>query len=355
MVSCLEAGEVDQLYAVGKSIDDSTASLNRYLNKQIRSVLRKRSPSDRKDSCTDVSLYIMQELGSTDYLIFRMGALNTAFELWAEKSTKVDRAPGVDTTQEKYEANSIYAPGLKFFDIWPTTLDRTINVGGVYFGTDKLSHFLGSGYEYYRRYLDDLEKTGSKDSALMGVIRWGVDMESSITGIWVVGVFSYADLEANYQGFLLAKSFCDDERLQNISGRWYLKKEIDVRDFINPNWDETFNANSYTPQRRRRIAANIDRQGLCRKTDWNWLQRHYGTYQQMSANVLWSRWIDTGLSSALLPLLRRQDNAASRKQYRLIAKRYGLTWSYSKLKKFFGTDLLEMTAIPYEDFCQVRR
>jgi len=352
--TALSAGEVDPLYASGEAIQDSSSILNVYLNEQIVKQISALPTSVQKSTCEDVSLYLMQELGSTDYFFFKTGALNTPLELWAEANKKLDRIPRFGTRPEVYAQQSIYAPELKFFELWPTTVDPTINIDGVYIGTEKLSHFLGSGYEYYKKYLQVLDKTGSKETAQFEAIRWGIELEASIIGTWAVGVFSYADLEANFQGLIFARALCSNEQIQHRSGRWQLIKPVDIRHYVNPNWDEAYNPNSYLSDRRERIQSNVNTLDICNKCDWQALQHRYRSYEDTYKAQLTQGWLDTSLSSAVLKTLQATPSSQS-KLYQKSVHAYELTWSYQRFSDFFGNTLLQMKAMPLESYCPAQR
>ncbi len=349
----ISAGEVDSLYAAGKDINDSSQTINMYLNEQIEILIDDLPESFQNKTCESVSLHLMEELGSTDYLFFRAGALNTSLELWVEENRHIDRVPSFGTASDTYSQESIYAPELKFFGLWPTTVDSTINIAGIYIGAEKLSHFLGSGYEYYQKYLQVISSTGSEEEAQLEAIRWGIELEASIIGIWAVGIFSYADLEANYQGFVFAKDLCSQKLLQYHSGHWQMKKQVDIRHYVNPNWDEAYNPNSYVAKRQKNIETNIENLNICYKYNWKSLQNRYKYYENTYSTQVRSGWLDTGLSSALLAVLQ---TAAYNKEhlYKSIAKQYSLTWSYKYFSVFFGDELTQMKAMPFESYCPLQ-
>lgn len=348
----LSAGEVDSLYAAGKDINDSSQIINMYLNEQIEILINDLPESFQNNTCENVSLHLMEELGSTDYFFFKAGALNTLLELWAEENRYIDRVPSFGTAADSYSQESIYAPELKFFELWSAPVDSTMNIAGIYIGAEKLSHFIGSGYEYYQKYLRVLRLTGSEEEAQFEAIRWGIELEASIIGTWAVGIFSYADLEANYQGFVFAKDLCT-QKLQYYSGRWQLVEPVDIRRYVNPNWDEAYNPNSYSPSRQEGIQKNINNLDICRRCDWQALQKRYKFYEDRYSTQVRREWLDTGLSSSLLGVLQ---TTPSNKQnlYKSVAKRYGLKWSYKQFSNFFGEDLTHMKAIPFESYCPVR-
>ncbi|WP_297440676.1 hypothetical protein [Sulfurimonas sp.] len=148
----LNAGEVDNYYAWGGEIQDSSKPFNKYLNAAIDDALGSVNKKWDTPSCEEAAMTIMKKLGSNNYLIKRVGALNADLEIWAQDNPEIDKIPRQGESLDDYVLHSIYAPKLKIFGV-PSKLDVVVNVGGVYFWTDKLSNFLGSGFEIFRRKL----------------------------------------------------------------------------------------------------------------------------------------------------------------------------------------------------------
>ena len=91
------------------------------------------------------------------------------------------------------------------------------------------------------------------------MFRYGVKLERSIQGVAMTGVFSPADLEANYQGFLFYKQLCrgDDPLLYRQEARWHFSDRFDFRDYIYPKWDESWNPNVYSKRRWKSISKTM--------------------------------------------------------------------------------------------------
>jgi hypothetical protein len=81
----------------------------------------------------------------------------------------------------------------------------TIKAFGVYFGTDKLTHFHQLGWEYYRDFRRFQREGLSDEDAYRKVIRYygeeGFLAEKKIFGTIGTGVYSNADMFANHIGF----------------------------------------------------------------------------------------------------------------------------------------------------------
>ncbi len=334
------AGEVDNFYAWDKPIKDSYQLFNTYLNGKVQETLEAVNGDEgylSEGACEEVALKIMDELGTTWYLFYHSGALNTDMELWAEKNPDIGRVPRFGESLKTYSEQSIYAPGMRYLRIFPGEIDVTINVGGVYFGTDKISHFLGSAYEYYKIYLTTREKTGSENQAHFIAIKWGIGMENGILGMGAVQVFSYSDLEANYQGLLMTIGLCRGESPNIVfnGSKWVLQKLIDFRDHVNPNWNETFNVSAYTKGRLKNVRKNINKISLCDKQDSPWVENQLKRYGGMEANYPEKGFLDTSLSIRLLALSQRyQFEKFSQDEFEQFAEKFHPGFNYNELKSF---------------------
>jgi hypothetical protein len=152
-------------------------------------------------------------------------------------------------TYSKYLSESIYRNTSRFY-LRFSGLSQTVQTNGIYFGIDKLSHFGSTGRRYLKHYLEKLEKGYTKEEAVRSAIRFGLSNEAGILGLWPSGVFSYGDMEANFQGFQFYLSLCleaEKPLLEIVDGKWKLVSTPDIRKYVNPYWDETFNHSYFAP------------------------------------------------------------------------------------------------------------
>ena len=83
------------------------------------------------------------------------------------------------------------------------SLSPTVNAFGVYCGADKVGHLFQQGYQYFDRF-SRAESRGRGDAAaLAGAVKRGIEQERGFYGRALVGVYSNADLAANYAGLKL--------------------------------------------------------------------------------------------------------------------------------------------------------
>jgi hypothetical protein len=251
-----EAMETDQFMTFGIELADASEQLNRFVNDTATERLARinqRSEARRADlPCTKVARYILR--GFRKPLYSRVAH-------WGNTAPGIERFPSKDVPRSEYYRASIL--GVPFYSHFNIPLGRTVNINGVYLGTDKLGHFLSFGARYYKQYLHRRADGLSSEAATMSTIEWGLRLEKGIVGGWTTGITSFADLEANYQGLLFARSLCEGgagaRLFRDKDYRWHLDAPIDVVRYINPDWDESFNTNVYARHRWRKIRARIAR------------------------------------------------------------------------------------------------
>lgn len=148
------------------------------------------------------------------------------------------------------------------------TLSPTIRMYGVEFGTDKLDHFFQQGYTYYKTYRKQLAKGADDAAATKKAVAWGRHSENTFYGYLVSGVFSNADLAANYAGlrFYLTEDIKIGDTivpamLKIVDGKWVSGERASLlapfdgkdsgppmlRPFITDHLNEAFNPSNYLP------------------------------------------------------------------------------------------------------------
>lgn len=235
------AFETDQYLALEAEVADSAEVINSYLNQELEGFLE-RSPVARLE-CTEIAPRFYRYL-------FR-GLMASRLQKFLKTDPAVDRFPDGLKYGEHLERSVYRKPWFPFF----LPLSPTIRVGEVRFGLDKFGHFFGFGRRYHRHYQRLRSRGVSSEEALRRVIRNGLRQERFFVGGWADGVFSYGDLEANYQGFLLARHFCEGAEpvLERIGALWRVRREIDIRDYVTPGYDESYNNNHYPAPRWKRV------------------------------------------------------------------------------------------------------
>jgi hypothetical protein len=135
----------------------------------------------------------------------------------------------------------------------------TIRASGVYFGTDKLTHFHHLGWSYYKMYRSLLASGSSKEEACRKVIEHhaegGLLAEGNLYGRLGTGVYSNADMAANYAGFKFFLNLTEPVMLAGTERQpllvrcgafWRLNDQVRPRSgwfrpFISDHWNEALN------------------------------------------------------------------------------------------------------------------
>jgi hypothetical protein len=89
-------------------------------------------------------------------------------------------------------------------------LSPTVNAYGVYCGVDKIGHVFQQGHQYFEEFAWEESRCAARGerrtataAALAQAVRRGVGQERGLFGETLVGVYSNADLAANYAGLKL--------------------------------------------------------------------------------------------------------------------------------------------------------
>ncbi len=246
--SPVRAIETDQFYAWGRTIRDSTDVLNARVNAGIEDVLAEINAGAHRDRCTceDVVGRIVSRFR---YLLFWRP------ELWAMNTSLVDRVPSTPEEELRYRKEYLYAHTSPWDTVRRMPPSPTIEAAGVRFGTDKLTHFLSEGYLQHRWRSGYVRKGLAPAEAEIRAIRRGMLVERTVLGMTSSGVFSPADLEANYAGMRFYDGLCDQASpvLRKTDAGWRLDRPLDLREWVTPEWDESWQPNVYTARRWRRL------------------------------------------------------------------------------------------------------
>ncbi len=142
-------------------------------------------------------------------------------------------------------------------------LGRVVRVGAYDIGVDKLAHFWSAGYQYFAHaYLRPRQPDVSKALELG---RW---MEAGLFGYTVTGVYSYADLSANFAGMRFwnhVLSEHEDPLGEELGpyvacrdGHWVSLKAPVWSDYMDISWDEAVNCSAFhLSTMREKIERNL--------------------------------------------------------------------------------------------------
>jgi hypothetical protein len=240
--------ETDQYYAWGRELADSTEMINAKVNSEILLVLERVNSTRSWDTrtCEDMAKRIERH--------FRLFIFHD-LQLWADNTSLIERFPSTAEEDWRYRKEYIYRNhGPLDVGTWMPP-SPTIELAGVRMGTDKLTHFFSEGWMSYVWYRNAREKGVSEHEAEVAAVRKGILLERSVLGMAASGVFSLADLEANYQGLRFFKGLCGEEspRLVMKDDGWQLASLVDFRDYVTPEWDESYQPSVFGKRRWKKV------------------------------------------------------------------------------------------------------
>lgn len=149
------------------------------------------------------------------------------------------------------------------FVLLPTnylTISPTIRMYGTEFGVDKVEHFFQQGYTYYKIYEDAAAKGMRPPDATKKAVKWGKTSERTFYGSLVSGVFSNADLYANYAGMRFYQALTKPLKIGDTTrppvlalknGSWKINETGDthqmfIRPFISEHLNEALNPSIFS-------------------------------------------------------------------------------------------------------------
>ncbi len=150
----------------------------------------------------------------------------------------------------------------------PLALSPLIKVGGHVIGVDKLEHMFGMGYAYFKRH----HKRGM---SLRRTLKIGIAAEKTYLGgnMLATGVFTYADLAANFNGMRFWNHMLQKEddvlgKEHNLGpyivcgadGKWAQKEEIDFSNYVDMSMQENINCSKFATKKGvKKFKASLDR------------------------------------------------------------------------------------------------
>ncbi len=261
--------ETDNYLAWEIDLQDSLVHVNHYFEDNISGSLK--SITNHQKSCEQITALVGKNFSS--HLVHDNPVENWLIHILSSGE--------IYPSTLSYVEESIYRDPYRAYIPW-FGLAPNIQINGIYMGTDKLSHFASTGMIYYRIFLQEKSRGASDEFAERKAIQWGIRDEKSVHGFWSSGVFSYADLEANYQGLKFYRRFCEGKTsylAKNELNRWSLRSFPDLRNYVSGLWDETFEISYLMPENWSRVAP-ILKEEYCELRDSARVKTRLGNYRK---------------------------------------------------------------------------
>ncbi|MGZ3809874.1 MAG: hypothetical protein ACXVCE_17450 [Bacteriovorax sp.] len=272
----LHCAETDQFYATNAVIRESGQELNDFFHQRIQMGLDISNHAKSLLGCREVAAQVLTEvLGEFSIKEYAKDKYFSKVSLFAQHSPLVERYPEDSIDDESYRSHSIYRH--RPFPFNTVAIARTININGIYVGTDKVGHFSIIGRAYYKNFLKGLAQGLTEEQAEMMAINKGIKQEVNFLGYTIGGTLAFGDLEANYQGLKFARHMCEGENphLKLANGQWVENPQnaFDIRKYVNPKMDEAFNVSLWSPRIWRLMGKDILKAYCKNKRDPDYLKR----------------------------------------------------------------------------------
>ena len=236
----LHAREVDQftdrMFQL-RHLNDASPVIDARMNAMLKAVAAElnakhpKTPRDRDDI-----IYNAFQGGGSELV----AQIHSPFESWVRDDAAVELF--------WVDGRGIYGGDIDYDDMgfaWYIEVAPVIRLGPLLVGIDKLGHFLGQGWFYYRedRTLRDADPRATEDELHQRLLKYGHDYEVGYLGLAGTGVYSYADLAANWQGLLFYRALFagPNPYLVAANGRYRQGREFHILDYATDAWDEVAN------------------------------------------------------------------------------------------------------------------
>jgi hypothetical protein len=193
------------------------------------------------------------------------GLPDCTIESWVAKS----KFPYAHYRFDPPIGQSVYGPNPFARPLTLQELSPTVKLYGSYMGTDKIGHVFQQGYEYFEAYRRAEAKGRTPEQARRAAVQVGVGQEHGFFGLVMVGVYSNADLAANYAGLKLYLNLTrpvtvDRRQLPPIlvvrDGLWHINPaagEQWLRPFFSEHHNEALNPSRYSGQLRDTVRSRF--------------------------------------------------------------------------------------------------
>ena len=180
----------------------------------------------------------------------------------------------------KVRDKGIFGHAVDYDDMrmtWYIELSPILQVSGVLMGIDKLGHFLAQGFTYYGQY-QQLRATLPSNVCAAAIRELGHEQEFGQLGIATGGVYSFADLAANWAGMMFFLALFEDIDVEGVKHARYFERGGPqgyrrVRDFhwseyVTPDWDEVLNPAAAAKKKLAdKVADNMNRRPAPKSED----------------------------------------------------------------------------------------
>lgn len=261
----LYSAEADNFTAYKLDLLDQTEALNLLVNNKVEAAVAR---ANMAPGCNEGALHENMRMDFHNHIKSQM-----IKDILSGDELKAYILPLKSSVYKKWSILDGFLLGRKGAATSALALSPLLKINDQVIGVDKLEHFFGNGFNYYTRYYD-------KGMSIKKVLKKGVIGEKTYLGgnILATGVFTYADLSANFNGLrfwnhltgkyddILGKEYNVAPYVTCVNNRWEVANPIDMRTYIDVSMDESINCSKTATKRgaRKLIAAikELDLNGI---------------------------------------------------------------------------------------------
>lgn len=254
---------------VARAVERANREIERALREPESVSMRKRLARLQSQEYLVESVYSQISDAMSD-----ISGLESALRGKRARETYPDQYTEFNTLDWIYTYAHAWLDPRRLITVWRSS---TIKAYGVYFGTDKLSHFHHMGHFYYTAWRENLDKGMTEKEAVENVIArysgGGPLGETGFLGFAATGVYSNADLCANYMGFKFFRNLTEPVTLKGkeaapmvvrVGQFWRLNTYVRPESgwfgaFVSDHWNEAFNPNLFDVTIRADVKSLIEK------------------------------------------------------------------------------------------------
>ena len=273
--------ETDQFTTANQTLADITREFEQHSMGQIREIVDHTNKSidaklkeadttrsvHRRQRCLFLAHRLMQpkHIAAEVDRRFGRGLTKTSIEHWFEKH-EFDQQPALHTISYR---ESVYAGSAHRWPFMVFAMAPTVKIHGVRMGTDKVGHFFQQGHDYYRNHNESFERTGNAKTAAAHAVSRGARQERTHFGDWITGIYSNADMAANFAGMKFYLNLTSEIEIGNTrcapilfmrDGQWHINEsrcKSLLKPFFSEHFDESLNSALYQPLMRKTVCASL--------------------------------------------------------------------------------------------------
>lgn len=275
------AAEIDSVTPRKLNLDNSLNSINTIFNQRILEGIQKANAKQGHIENIGKNEFCDEEILYTE---LRKAIFQSFTASWGLKGYDLDKQLRILLARQSYSLSlndSIYRDinYLEGFSLNIKELSDVVNINDHLIGLDKMGHFFAEGWQYF-------ELTHYKKYNIDQALKWGEEQEAGKYGYTTTGIFSFADLVANFNGWrfwnkvllknndplkgaistLFNKPYirCKIQFIASIKNKkivkaWEQNTRFNLSEYVDGAWDEGNNCNSYeNPVIEEKITLRIN-------------------------------------------------------------------------------------------------